>query len=152
MKLTSRAFREGETIPSKYTCDGEGINPPLEITDVPPGTVSLVLIMDDPDVPKFVRADGMFDHWLIFNLPPDLKTIPENAALNGTLGKNTAGKNAYFGPCPPDREHRYFFKLYALKTKLSLPQGSSKADLEKAMKDHILDKTMLMGRYEKIKR
>jgi hypothetical protein len=152
MKLTSRAFKEGEKIPSKYTCDGENINPPLEVTDIPQGTISLVLIMDDPDVPKFVRADGMFDHWIVFNLPPDLKTIPENATLNATLGKNTAGKDAYFGPCPPDREHRYFFKLYALKTKLSLSQGATKSAVETALKEHILDKTMLMGRYERVKR
>jgi hypothetical protein len=152
MKLTSRAFKEGEKIPSKYTCDGENINPPLDITDIPQGTVSLVFIMDDPDVPKFVRADGMYDHWIIFNLPPDLKTIPENATLSGTLGKNTSGQDAYTGPCPPDREHRYFFKLYALKTSLSLPQGATKANVEKAMKDHIIDKTMLMGRYERTKR
>lgn len=149
MLLSSPAFDEGKTIPSIYTCEGIGINPPLEISNVPEKAKSLVLIMDDPDVPPSVRPDRMFDHWVVFNMPPTTKLIKENSKPPGIEGKNTSGKNGYFGPCPPDREHRYFFKLYALDTMLNLPAGSTKTQVEKAMHGHILKECHLMGRYEK---
>ncbi len=151
MKLTSPAFKQGERIPSKYTCDGKNINPELEISDVPGDAKSLVLIMDDPDVPSSVRKDRMWVHWVVYDMPPTTKTLREASEAPGTQGKNTAGEMGYDGPCPPDREHRYFFKLYALNKLLKLPQGSTKEEVEKAMKNHILTSTELMGRYERTK-
>lgn len=149
MKLTSSAFKEGGIIPSLYTCEGKNINPPLEIRAVPPSAKSLVLLMDDPDVPKTVRPDGMFDHWVIYNIPPDTYEIAKGSTPPGIQGRNTYGKNEYFGPCPPDREHRYFFKLYALDKMLDLQPGASKKQVERAIQGHVLAHFQLMGRYEK---
>jgi Raf kinase inhibitor-like YbhB/YbcL family protein len=151
MKLTSPAFKQGEKIPSKFTCDGKNINPELEISDVPGDAKSLVLIMDDPDVPTSVRKDRMWVHWVVYDMPPTTKTLREASEAPGTTGKNTAGELGYMGPCPPDREHRYFFKLYALDRLLKLSQGATKEQVEKAMKNHILTSTELMGRYERSK-
>lgn len=155
MKLISPAFKEGEKIPSKYTCDDQNINPKLFISDVPPEAKTLALIMDDPDIPKFVQQKfhtSVWDHWVVFNIPPETREILEGKNPQGIVGKNTGGKNAYGGPCPPDREHRYFFKLYALDTELGLPEGATKAEVEKAMKNHILAEVKLMGRYERVKK
>ncbi len=149
MKLISQAFEYEGKIPSKYSCDGENVNPPLTISEVPAKAQSLVLIMDDPDVPQSVREDGMWDHWVVFNIPPDTKDIPENQEPRGTAGLGTNGKTGYFGPCPPDREHRYFFKLYALDSKLDLPEGTDKLTVEKEMQGHVIDQAVLMGRYER---
>ncbi len=150
MKLESSAFEHEGTIPAKYTCDGENISPPLKISDVPPGTKSLVLIMDDPDVPKSIRPDGMWDHWLTWNIPPEISEIPEGQEPSGVVGKNTGGSFGYRGPCPPDREHRYFFKLYALDIMLDLsPETTTKNDLEAAMQSYILSQAELMGRYNR---
>lgn len=147
MQLTSSAFEHEGSIPKKYTCDGLNINPPLHIDHVPADTKSLVLIMDDPDVPRHLRSDGMYDHWIVFNIPPETKNIEEGRDPLGTHGANTAGTTKYVGPCPPDREHRYFFKLYALDTRLSLPAKSSKKEVEQAMEGHIISHTELMGVY-----
>ncbi|MGH2414421.1 MAG: YbhB/YbcL family Raf kinase inhibitor-like protein [Microcystaceae cyanobacterium] len=149
MKLTSSAFEHQGKIPSKHTCDGENINPPLTISDIPTQAKSLVLIMDDPDVPKRLRQDGMWDHWIVFNLPASLTEIKEGEEPIGTHGIGTSGSLGYYGPCPPDREHRYFFKLYALDTKLALPEKATKQQIETVMEGHILEKTELMGRYER---
>ena len=149
MHLTSPAFKEGGIIPSVYTCEGKNINPPLEISGVPANAKSLCLIMDDPDVPAFVRPDRMYDHWVVFNMPSNLHKIPENSIPHGIQGKNTSGQNQYIGPCPPDREHRYFFKLYALDKMLDLKAGAAKHEVEKAMQGHIIAQCQLMGRYEK---
>lgn len=149
MRLTSPAFKEGESIPSIYTCDGKNINPPLRISDTPPSAKTLVLIMDDPDVPESVRKDRMYVHWVVYNIPPATTEIKENATPPGILGTNTSGKCDYKGPCPPDREHRYFFKLYALDTKLDLPPGATKEEVLKAMDGHILAHTELMGKYNR---
>ena len=154
MKLTSPAFMEGEKIPSNYSCDGQNINPPLSFSDVPAKAGSLVLIMDDPDIPNSVKQKfgiQVWEHWIVFNIPPETREVAEGKNPSGILGKNTGGKNAYGGPCPPDREHRYLFKLYALDAKLDLPEGSSKAEVESAMKGHILAEAKLMGRYERKK-
>jgi Raf kinase inhibitor-like YbhB/YbcL family protein len=151
MKLTSSAFAEGGKIPSKFTCQGENINPELHIKDVPPQARALVLILDDPDVPEFVRKDRMYDHWVVYNIPPTTTHISENSQPSGIPGKNTSGGLDYTGPCPPDREHRYFFKLYALDQMLQLKEGASKREVEKAMQGHIIAQTQLMGRYEKHK-
>ncbi|MCB1181448.1 MAG: YbhB/YbcL family Raf kinase inhibitor-like protein [Chlamydiia bacterium] len=149
MKLTSGAFSDGENIPRVYTCQGKNINPPLAISNVPTEAKSLVLLMDDPDVPEYIRASRMYDHWVVFNIDPKTSMIEENKGPFATMGQNTGGTNEYQGPCPPDREHRYFFKLYALDVLLDLSDGSTKAQVEKAMKGHILDQTTLMGRYVK---
>ena len=150
MRLESSVFEHGGAIPAKYTCDGENINLPLKITDVPEGAKSLVLIMDDPDVPKNLRPDGMWDHWLVWNIPPETTGILEGKEPAGVVGKNTGGSFGYRGPCPPDREHRYFFKLYALDTMLDLsPEATTKSALEAAMQNHILSQVELMGRYDR---
>lgn len=147
MKLTSSVFQEGDSIPQKYTCDGPNINPPLTISGVPKGAQSLVLIMDDPDVPAYIRPERMFDHWVVFNIPPETTQIDEGKEPQGTHGITTNNLLKYYGPCPPDREHRYFFKLYALDTKLNLPEKSTKEQVEKAMEKHILATAELMGVY-----
>lgn len=147
MKLSSTAFDHKGFIPRKYTCQGANINPPLKIDDVPENTQSLALIMDDPDVPLSLRPDGLYVHWVVFNMSPTLGFIEEAAPPIGTHGQNTAGSNRYLGPCPPDREHRYFFKLYALDTKLSVEAGVTKDELLKAMEGHILEQDELIGRY-----
>ncbi len=151
MKLASTAFQEGGIIPSVYTCEGKNINPPLEISGAPSNAKSLVLIMDDPDVPAFVRPERMYDHWVVFNIPPSTHKIAEHSVPPGIQGRNTAGSNKYTGPCPPDREHRYFFKLYALDTTLNLHPGATKKEVETAMQGHILAEHHLMARYEKDK-
>ena len=148
MKLTSSAFKDQGEIPSLYTCEGDNTNPPLSISDVPPNAKSLVLLVDDPDVPKSLRGDGMWDHWVLFNIDPHTKKISEKTAP-GICGKNTSGQNKYEGPCPPDRKHRYFFKLYALDIRLTIGAGASKKEVERAMQGHILAEAQLMGHYEK---
>ncbi len=150
MKVSSSAFKHNGKIPQKYTCQGVDTNPPLTIDEVPAGTKTLALIMDDPDVPRTLRKDGMFVHWVAYNIEPTMKTIEEGTLSLGTLGQNTGGMNRYMGPCPPDREHRYFFKIYALDTKLDLAPGASKEQLLKAMEGHILAQAELIGLYEKV--
>lgn len=147
MKLKSTAFSEGQEIPKKYTCQGENINPPLEISDVPPGTVTLALIMDDPDVPPEIRKERIYDHWVVYNIEPKTTKIAENSSELAFQGKNTAGQRKYTGPCPPYGRHRYFFKLYALDIKIDTAE--TKKELEEQMKDHILAECQLMGTYEK---
>src|SRR5207247_8997789 len=122
-------------IPSKYTCDGPSVTPPLAFSGIPAKTQSLVLIVDDPDVPKNRMPAGVVDHWVVWDLPADSKGFAEGA---GTGGINSMGRG-YMGPCPPDREHRYFFKLYALDTKLTGAKIANKGDLEAAMKGHIVE-------------
>jgi Raf kinase inhibitor-like YbhB/YbcL family protein len=151
LTLTSPVFKPATSIPAHYTCDGDNVSPPLEWSGVPVSAKSLVLIMDDPDVPKTLRADGMYDHWVLFNIPTSVMGLSENSQdIPGAVkGNNTSGKPGYTGPCPPDREHRYFFKLYALDTILNLSEGSSKAQVEAAMKGHILEQTQLQGVYNR---
>lgn len=147
MKLTSSVFKHGDYIPRLYTCDGSNISPPLTISNVPENTKSLVLILEDPDVPKHIREDRMWDHWIIFNMPPDTTEIPEGEEPSGLHGLGTGHNLKYYGPCPPDREHRYFFKLFALDILLDLPEKSTKQQIQFAMQQHILAKTELMGIY-----
>ena len=151
LTLSSPVFQPNAPIPSHYTCDGENVSPPLTWASVPEGTQSLVLIMDDPDVPKTIRADGMWDHWVLFNIPPSVVGLSENAKdfFGALQGKNSRGKLGYTGPCPPDRQHRYFFKLYALDTTLNLPEGATKAEVQAACQGHILDQAELMGVYDR---
>lgn len=148
MKLVSPDFEHEAVIPREYTCDGENINPVLYIRDVPSQAQSLVLLMDDPDVPTSVRADNNWDHWVVFNIPPTTARIDKNSVPEGAIvGRSTSGANAYGGPCPPDGEHRYFFKVYALDTVLDLTARATKQDVLNAMEGHIYDQTELMGRY-----
>ncbi len=150
MSITSPAFENNNLIPSLYTCDGENISPELHIANVPKEAHSLVLIMEDPDVPTFVREDGMWNHWVVFNIPPDTKVIPKKEEPQGILGLNTANKLGYGGPCPPDAEHRYFFMLYALDTTLDNDEGATKEEVQMLMKNHILAKAELIGRYKRV--
>ncbi|MEX2054398.1 MAG: YbhB/YbcL family Raf kinase inhibitor-like protein [Candidatus Colwellbacteria bacterium] len=148
MKISSPSFEPMGLIPSKYTCDGGNINPPLKFSDIPEGAVSFVLVVEDPDVPKNVRADGMFNHWLMWNMPGQILGVEEGIAPPGVEGKNTRGDRQYTGPCPPDREHRYFFKLYALDIELDLdPESVSKEDIYQVMEGRVLAEAELMGRY-----
>ncbi len=152
LKITSNAFKNNGFIPAKYTCDGNNVNPPLNIEGVPKEAVTLVLIMDDPDIPQFVKEKfgiEIWDHWVVFNIPTNVTRISEGCNPPGILGKNTRNENVYTGPCPPDREHRYFFKVYALDTKLDIDKNSTKQDVERAMKDHIIAKGELIGLYKR---
>ncbi len=155
MKLTSPAFAPNHKIPAQYTCDGKNTNPPLFIEEVPEQAKSLVLIMDDPDIPKEItqqRGIEVFDHWIMFNIRPSTREIREGA-VKGILGRNSRGDTGYTAPCPPPqylpKEHRYFFKLYALNTMLDLREGATKVEVEKAMEGHIIEQAELMGRYER---
>lgn len=131
MKISSSAFGNNEYIPSKYTCDGENINPSLEFSGVP-DSQSLVLIMDDPDAPM-----GTWVHWIIWNIDSKTTGIKENSVPIGAIqGKNSSATNKYIGPCPPSGTHRYFFKLYSLDVKLDLAPDTDKAGLEKAIQGH----------------
>jgi Raf kinase inhibitor-like YbhB/YbcL family protein len=159
MELTSTVFENGGPIPAHYTCDGAGTNPPLTISGVPAGAVSLALIMDDPDVPKQLKPDGVFDHWVLFNIPPGITSIPEDMhadAVPGVHGANGRGVLGYYGPCPPPQyepsEHRYMFTLYALDAELDLEEGATKGDVQEAMKraeGHIISTTTLIGKYRR---
>ncbi len=142
MKITSSEFENGQNIAPKYTCDGENISPPLLISDVPNEAQSLVLIMDDPDAPM-----GTWVHWTLFNINPKITEIAEASAPQDAVQGKTNGANRYGGPCPPSGIHRYFFKLYALDIKLDLTAEANKAQIEQAMKEHIIAQTELVGRY-----
>ncbi len=145
LTITSPAFRNGELIPSKFTCDGGDMSPALVIGQVPPEAKSLALIMDDPDAPG-----GMWVHWVVWNIDPKTTEIAENSVPAGAqLGRNDFRQTPYGGPCPPSGTHRYFFKLYALDTKLDIGAGTNKAGLEKAMKGHIIAQGELMGKYKR---
>jgi Raf kinase inhibitor-like YbhB/YbcL family protein len=149
MKLTSSAFEHNGNIPNKYSCNGDDINPPLEISGIPEGTQQLVLIMDDPDAVPI--AGKVWDHWILFNMKPT-NSINENSVPEGARqGKNGAGQNKYQGPCPPaGNPHHYHFKLYAVETgAFLLEDGAIKAEVEAAIKDHILAESELIGLYEK---
>jgi len=140
--ITSPAFKNMGFIPEKYTCDGDDVNPPLKIEGIPEGTRSLVLIVDDPDAPR-----GTWDHWIVWNIPP-LEKIEEDS-VPGTEGLNDFNRRSYGGPSPPSGTHRYFFKVYALDTKLDLHPNSRKKDVERAMNRHIIAKGEIVGRYSR---
>jgi Raf kinase inhibitor-like YbhB/YbcL family protein len=143
MKISSPAFAENSKIPKRYTCDGENGSPPLTIADVPEGATSLALIADDPDAPA-----GTWVHWVVWNIDAGTREIKAGVPPAGAVqGVNSFAKNGYGGPCPPSGSHRYFFKLYALDTALNLDSRATKADLEKAMKGHVIAEARIMGRY-----
>lgn len=150
-KLTSPAFREGETIPTKYTGDGSDLSPPLTWSDPPARTVSLALICEDPDAPR-----GTWTHWVLYNLGTEARSLSEAVETVGQTtegylqGKNDFGQLGYGGPAPPrGKPHRYFFRLFALDTLLSLPSGATRAELLSAMKGHVLAETTLIGNYKR---
>ncbi len=150
MKIQSPEFKEGAAIPGKYTCDDIDISPPLEWSDVPVGTKVFALICDDPDAPA-----GTWVHWVLFNIPGDLRKlaehVPESETLNNGArqGKTDFGHIGYGGPCPPGGTHRYYFKIYALDSELDSKPGITKKELLKAMEGHILGEGQLMGRYKR---
>lgn len=150
IELQSPAFKEGEVIPAKYTCDGEDISPPLSWSPLPEGTRSIALICDDPDAPM-----GTWVHWVLYNLPPESRSLPENFPKDARLEDGTCqgmtdfGRPGYGGPCPPVGTHRYYFRIYALDTLVDLKPGAGKAGLLRAMKEHLLAEGELMGRYQR---
>jgi len=145
MKITSPAFENEASIPAKYTCQGENVNPELNIGEIPDGTRSLILIVDDPDAPM-----GTWVHWLVWNIDVISKIAENSVPKGGIQGLNDFKKNEYGGPCPPEgEEHRYFFKIYALDTELNLDESTKKKDVEEAMEGHILDKAELVGMFKK---
>lgn len=154
IKITSPAFQPNGLIPSQYTCDGQDISPPLSWSGAPSNTKSLAMIVDDPDAPDPAKPQRVYVHWVVYNLPPGTIALPEDASKTGmpkgaVQGKNDWGKAVYGGPCPPIGQHRYFFKVYALDTELTGLSGATKADLERAMKGHVLGSGELMGTYQK---
>lgn len=149
MKLTSTAFVEGGNLPSKYTCDGDNISPPIAWQDAPASTKSFALIYDDPDAPV-----GTWDHWVLYNLPPTTNFLPENATVlpAGTkVGLNSWPNAEYGGPCPPAGTHRYIFHLYALDAMLNLSGKVTSSILRQAMEKHILATATLTGLYQRKK-
>jgi Raf kinase inhibitor-like YbhB/YbcL family protein len=148
-ELKSPSFNASDAIPKKFTCDGDDVSPALQWGGAPAGTQSLCLVMDDPDAPA-----GTWVHWVLYDLPPTTAGLPENVpkerelASGGRQGRNDFGRIGYGGPCPPPgRPHRYFLRFYALDTKTNLKPGASRAELDRAMKGHILAHAELMGRY-----
>lgn len=144
LRLISTVFSHNGHIPPLYTCEGKNINPPLKVENIPDGTKTLALIVEDPDAPR-----GTFDHWIVWNISPN-EAIAED--INpGISGTNGFGKTGYGGPCPPSGEHRYFFRVFALDDELDLLAGSTKEELLDAMKNHVLATAELMGVYQKHK-
>ncbi|RMF84930.1 MAG: YbhB/YbcL family Raf kinase inhibitor-like protein [Nitrospinota bacterium] len=150
LALTSPAFKPGSPIPVRYTCDGEDLSPPLQWSNVPSGTKSFALVVDDPDAPM-----GTWDHWILYDIPATTTRLPAGIAATrrvpevGTHGRNSWRRLGYGGPCPPGGTHRYFFKLYALDTVLQLKPGATKKKLLRAMQGHILAQGELMGTYQR---
>jgi len=153
LTLTSTAFQPGGKIPSKYTCEGGDISPPLAFGNVPEGTKSLALIIEDPDAPDPKAPKRVWAHWVVYNLPPDTDGLPEDASRSGmpkgaVTGLSDRKQAAYHGACPPIGRHRYFHKLYALDTTLPAA-GLTRAELEAAMNGHVLAQAELMATYQK---
>ena len=150
IQITSSAFSDSGMIPPQHTCDGQDVSPPLQWESVPGGTRSIALICDDPDAPM-----GTFVHWVLYNLPADVRELPEGVPVQETLpngarqGTNDFGTIGYGGPCPPGGTHRYFFKIYALNAPVELSAGATKAELLDAMGGRILAQGQLMGKYKR---
>ncbi len=145
MKISSPAFRNNTAIPRSYTCDGNDANPPIVVDNVPSSAKSLALIVDDPDAPR-----GTWVHWVLWNIDPATRTIPENSIPRGAReGMNDFRKQHYGGPCPPSGTHRYFFKLYALDTTLDLAKTTTAKGLESAIQNHILAQDTMVGLYSR---
>jgi len=152
--LSSTAFTANGEIPSRYTCEGQDVSVPLAWSGVPAGTTSLVLIVDDPDAPDPKAPKMTWVHWVLYNIPSRTSSLAEGIKASdlpaGTReGFNDWKRTGYGGPCPPTGRHRYFHKLYALDTVLPAMENPTKADLEQAMKGHVLEKAELVGTYQK---
>lgn len=146
--IKTTSFNHEAIIPIKYTCEGEDVSPPLEWRGSPNNTKSFVLIMDDPDA-----VLGTWTHWIIYNIPNDIKSLPEDIIFlpnPAKFGQNSWGKEIYSGPCPPSGEHRYYFKLYALNSYIEPQDKVNRINVEQLIKPYILAETILMGRYEKL--
>lgn len=151
-KIYSSSFLNGEPIPAKFTCDGDNLSPDLAWSNAPSETKSLALIVDDPDAPDPKKPLRVWAHWVLANISPQQTSLEENSPLElegMVCGTNDWKHIHYDGPCPPIGRHRYFFKLYALDAMLSDLHHPTKAELEAAMKNHILDQCVLMGTYDK---
>lgn len=145
LELKSDAFANGQSIPAKYSCTGKNISPALTWSNAPAGTQSFALIVDDPDAPM-----GTWVHWVLYNIPSSTTSLPESTNADGiSVGKNSSNHMSYDGPCPPSGTHRYFFKLYALDSTLSLSPGATKEQVLNTMKGHILAQGELMGTFSK---
>ena len=152
LELTSDAFMNGQSIPAKYACTGKNISPALAWNEPPAGTQSFALIVDDPDAPM-----GTWVHWVLFNIKPDRRSLEENLPVTGKnadpnaifVGENSSGNIGYDGPCPPSGTHRYYFRLYALDTTISLLPGAAKEQVVREMQGHILAQGELMGTFSK---
>jgi Raf kinase inhibitor-like YbhB/YbcL family protein len=152
MRLSSAAFAEGGMLPPRFTCDGDGVSPPLAWEDVPDGTLGFALLCEDPDAPS-----GLFTHWVLYNLPSGSRNLAEDVPKDPVLsvgarqGTNSFGDVGYGGACPPpgDREHRYIFKLYALDASLALGPGAKREQLLDAMRGHILAEAQVTGKYKR---
>ncbi len=147
--VTVEGFGQGAGIPRRFTCDGENVSPEIRWTGEPPSTKSFALIVDDPDAPG-----GVWTHWLVWDIPANIHSLPESRGFDAPLksGTNDFGERRYGGPCPPRGKgaHRYFFRLFALDTaSLGLPDGASRASLEKAIRRHTVGETAYMGKYER---
>lgn len=148
--IFAESFRNGETIPAEYTCEGENVSPSISWSGIPEGTKSIALIMDDPDAPR-----GTFIHWVLYNIPANINKLPRSIQGAEILkdgsrhGTTDFGRVGYGGPCPPYGVHRYYFRIYAIDIILSLGPGVHRTEVDKAMKGHILGKGELMGRYER---
>ncbi|HVL11255.1 MAG TPA: YbhB/YbcL family Raf kinase inhibitor-like protein [Gemmata sp.] len=154
LTLTSPAFAHGHDIPSDYTCEGGDVSPRLDWSGVPAGAKSLALIVDDPDAPDPAAPKMTWVHWVLYNIPPATTRLPEAVEPDSLPagireGKNDWKRTGYGGPCPPVGRHRYFFKLYALDAVLPEMTSPTKAELERAMNGHVLEKAELMGTYQK---
>ena len=154
LALTSTAFVPGGDIPALFTCEGQDLSPALDWAGVPETAKSLVLIVDDPDAPDPKAPRMTWVHWVLYNLPPTARGLPQGVAARdlpaGTReGTNDWKRNGYGGPCPPIGRHRYFFKLYALDASLGDLGAAGKADVERAMKGHVIGQAELMGTYQK---
>ena len=147
MKLTSSAFSDGQILPVASTCDGQGVSPPLAISDVPSAAQSLALIVEDPDAPG-----GIFVHWVAWNIAPTIRELAQGQVPQGAVeGATSTGKSGYVGACPPTGSHRYLFRLFALDTSLDLSSSTDRAALQQAMQGHILAETLLTGHYLRAK-
>ena len=149
MELLSSAFTDGSVIPTKYGFKNENINPPLKITNIPDNTKSLVLIVDDPDALSAVGK--IWTHWLVWNISPKISIIPENSIPENSIqGLTDFGEIGYGGPAPPDKEHTYFFKLYAINKILDIPEGADKNLIENQIQNNIIDKCILRGKFSPV--
>lgn len=155
MKIVTPAFKENELIPSQYTCEGKNSSPSLTIENIPSTTISVAVIMYDPDVPKVLKPDGIFVHWVVYNLIPDSKgtLFLDPSDLVGAIGKNSSGAQVYTGPCPPreyePKEHRYIFTAYALDIAPKFEVPPTRDELLVRIKDHTITTAILTGRYQK---